>query len=362
MRVLLLPFSWIFAVIIGLRNFFFDRGILKSEVFSLPIISVGNITLGGTGKTPLSEYIIRTFSGSLRCGFLSRGYGRLTKGALLADSNSTFVEIGDEPKQLKSKFENLLVVVSEKRRIGMQKLLNLPHPPDLVVLDDAYQHRYVKPGISILVMDYFRPIWKDFLLPAGNLREPQKNIKRADIIVVNKCPVDLSEKEADFIKNKLNLSKNQQLFFTSISYKEPISFLHLMQNNSLTSEPSQKDFQKIIKEKKSPIIAVAGIGNPTPFFEMVKDYEKKVKTFRFKDHHRYTIFDINKIIFNTKCDNCNETPLIITTEKDAFRMIAIRELDANLASKIWYIPIELIFLYNNKLIFDKILNNYVRKN
>ena len=361
MRVLLLPFSWLFAGIIRLRNLFFDKGIVNSVSYSLPVISVGNITVGGTGKTPLTEYIIRTMSESFRCALLSRGYGRKTKGAIVADDNSTYADIGDEPMQIKAKFDEISVVVSEKRKLGIEMLLKLQHPPDMVVMDDAFQHRYVKPNFSILVMDYFRPIWKDFLLPAGNLREPKSEIKRAEVVIVNKCPNNLSSEEATYIKNKLKLQEHQQLFFTSISYKEPVPLIKTMKQE-LPVIDAANHFQQIVQEKKNSIIAVAGIGNPIPFFEMIKSYGKPIKTFRFKDHHRFTIKDINKMVENSKSENSDETPLIITTEKDAVRIKAIPELNANVAANVWYIPIELIFLFNNKFLFDKILYNYVRKN
>ena len=349
MRLLLLPLTWIFAGIIALRNLFFDKEIFKSVSYSIPVISVGNITVGGTGKTPLTEYIIRLLSDKKRCALLSMGYGRKSKGARLADVSSSFKDIGDEPMQIKSKFNNLIVAVAEKRVEGMEILLNLPQPPEIVILDDAFQHRYINPKLSILVMDYYRPVWKDFILPAGNLRESRKNIKRADIVVINKCPKNLSVEEADFIKNKLKLSDYQQLFFTAIDYKEPVRI-----DNSIN-----QPFSKIIKEKKNPIAAVAGIGNPNPFFDMVKNFGKPVKTFRFSDHYHFTISDINKIINNIQNTSNDELPLILTTEKDAVRIKAIPELTPLQASYFWYIPIELLFLFENQFLFDDFLQNKI---
>ena len=344
-RFLLLPFSWIFAGIAALRNYFFDKGILKSTSYNLPVISVGNITVGGTGKTPFAEYLIGRFSETASCALLSRGYGRETKGVVVAGNSSTFSDIGDEPMQMKMKFPNLAVVVAEKRTLGMETLLNQPNPPEIVIMDDAYQHRYVKPGFSVLIMDYFRPVWKDFCLPAGNLRESKKGIKRADVIIINKCPANLTPDEAQSIKEKLNPENKQSLFFTSINYKEPVS---------LTGK-SDKTFRQVVESKKTPLVAVAGIGNPEPFFEMAKKFGAPVKTFRFRDHHKFNIDDFNKII-------SDEMPLIITTEKDAVRIKAIRELNPQLANSIWYVPIELDFLFNDKNLFDKKIDNYVTKN
>ena len=348
-RFILLPFSWIFAGIAALRNLFFDAGILKSTSYNLPVISVGNITVGGTGKTPFAEYLIGRFSETMRCALLSRGYGRDTKGVVIADNASTYNDIGDEPMQMKMKFPNLAVVVAEKRTLGMETLLNLHSPPEIVIMDDAYQHRYVKPDFSVLIMDYYRPVWKDFCLPAGNLRESKKGIKRADVIVINKCPANLTMDEAQSIKEKLKPENEQNLFFTSISYKEPVS---------LTGK-SDKTFCQVVESTKAPLVAIAGIGNPEPFFEMAKKFGALAKTFRFRDHHKFSINDFNKIISSTSHD---EMPLILTTEKDAIRIKAIPELTPQLANSIWYVPIELDFLFNDKILFDKKIDNYVTKN
>ena len=348
MRLLLLPFSWIFLGITSFRNFLFDKKILKSKSYQLPVISIGNITVGGTGKTPLTEYIIGLLSDKMLCVMLSMGYGRKTKGALIANNSSTYKDIGDEPMQIKSKFKNLIVAVAEKRVHGMEALLKLPQPPEVVVLDDSFQHRYINPGLSILMMDYYRPVWEDFLLPAGNLRESRKSMKRADIVVVNKCPKNLSKYEMDIIKDKLKHNNHQRLFFTAIDYKEPVS---------LTNDVKEPFFD-IIKDRKSPIITVAGIGNPLPFFEMVKNFGKPVNTFSFRDHYHFSISDINKIINSVKSLDNDEPPLIITTEKDAVRIRAISGLTSFQASCIWYIPIELGFLFKNR--FDKLIYDFVK--
>ena len=351
MRLILFPFSLIFAGIVSFRNFLFDRGIIKSVSYSLPVISVGNITVGGTGKTPMSEYILNILSNDFRCALLSRGYGRKTKGVLLADNQSIYTDIGDEPMQIKAKFKNILVAVAEKRNAGMEMLLKLPNPPEIVILDDAYQHRYIKPGLSILVIDYNRPVWKDFILPAGNLRGPSKNVKRADIVVINKCPNHLSEKAADNIKNRLKLSDYQHIYFTSIRYLEPVSM----------NEDKNMDFSLILKNNDNHIVAVAGIGNPKPFFEMAGSIAKLDKKVRFRDHYQYKLTDITKII--DKCIIKNKShPILLTTEKDAVRMKKIPEIFHNFGHLIWYFPIELEFLFGEKDKFDNEIDKYVRRN
>jgi tetraacyldisaccharide 4'-kinase len=344
-QLILLPFSWIFAVITALRNLLFDKGIINSISYSIPVISVGNITVGGTGKTPLCEYLIDGLSSDMNCALLSRGYGRKSKGVILANETSTYNDIGDEPMQIKSKFKGINVVVAKKRTEGMDLLLNLPQPPEVVIMDDAFQHRQVKPGLSILLIDYTRPIWKDFILPAGNLRESRKNIKRADIIIVNKCPKDLSENDAKNIKNKLKIQTHQQLFFTSIYYDKP----RPLYNTDMTLSDIFEN---------NPVTVLAGVANPEPFFKMVKSLVKIEKTVRFRDHDRYNIKEINKVYYSKKN---KELPYILTTEKDAIRLKSIPEMTDIIASLIWYFPIKLEFLFDKKIMFDKIINDYVRR-
>jgi tetraacyldisaccharide 4'-kinase len=352
MRLLLLPFAWIYAAVTALRNLLFDKGFIKTETYKIPVISVGNITVGGTGKTPLSEYIIRKLSCEANCALISRGYGRKTKGVILADEISTHEEIGDEPMQILSKFDNISVVVAEKRTEGFDFLFKLRHPPDVVVMDDAFQHRYIKSGLSILLIDYTRPIWKDFVIPAGNLRESKKNIYRADIVIVNKCPRDLSEQEADKIKTKLKLKEHQTLFFTTLYYDEPIQLYDM----------NYDSFAYFCEDKNCPVVAMAGIGNPVPFFRKAKNIAKIYRTVSFRDHYRYNIKDINKIFIHSIKKNDFVLPAVLTTEKDAVKLRAIPELTKTMASFFWYIPIEIDFLFDSDTLFNKLINDYVRKN
>jgi tetraacyldisaccharide 4'-kinase len=352
MRLLLLPLAWIYAAITAIRNYLYDKGKLKSISYSIPVISVGNITAGGTGKTPLCEYIIDRLSYEMNCALLSRGYGRKTRGVVLADEVSTYKEIGDEPMQIKNKFEEICVVVAKKRTEGMDFLLSLPEPPKVVIMDDAFQHRQVKPGLSILVYDYHHPVWDDFVLPAGNLRESSRSIRRADIIIVNKCPRDLSEKEAEKIKKKLQLQSHQKLFFTTIYYDEPKQLYEL---NYLS-------LYEVLEEKTNPVKAIAGVANPKPFFKMVKSLVKLEKTMRFRDHYPYKISDINNIFIDTLKRDHKELPYVLTTEKDAIRIKAIPEMTNIMASFFWYFPIEFDFLFEKKREFDKIIDTYVKNN
>jgi tetraacyldisaccharide 4'-kinase len=348
-RLLFLPISWLYAIATSFRNTLFNADFLPQNQYPLPIISVGNLTVGGTGKTPLTEFIFKILSKKNSCALLSRGYGRKTKGVIIADSTSGYTTIGDEPMQIKLKFSEVIVAVAENRRAGMNALLSLLNPPDVVVMDDAYQHRYVKPGLSVLVIDYNRPIWKDFCLPAGNLREPVSGKKRAHIIVVNKCPTNLTPQEAESIKNRINATPEQRLFFSSIGYCKP---------KPLFGENKDVDFNDLLMNNRPTIIAVAGIGNPMPFFEMVKEFGCPVIPVEFADHHNFSKKDIEKL---TSLLNKNKT-IIVTTEKDAVRLNASPHLTRLMTTKIWYVPIEPEFLFDEQLNFEKLILEYVTKN
>lgn len=350
LRLLLLPFSWLYAAITAIRNRLFDTGHLSVTQYQLPVISIGNLTVGGTGKTPLTEHLIRLLLPNYHCAILSRGYGRKTKGVILADDATGYEAIGDEPMQMKRKFGQLTVAVAEKRVLGVEKLLSIAHPPQIILMDDAYQHRYVKPGLSVLVMDFYRPIWNDHCLPAGNLREPRTGTKRADIIVVNKCPENLSLLEAEKIKSRLNPLSHQELYFTSIAYKNPVP---------LNENSSGVNFESVIAPRAT-VIALAGIGNPLPFFRMAAKFGEEVIPISYPDHHHFTQNDILQI--QRTLSKGGSHSYILTTEKDAIRLNATRGMTNALQSRIWYIPIELKFLFDAQPLFDKKITDYVGKN
>ncbi len=347
-RLLLYPFSLIYCLITGIRNFLFDKNIFKSTNYTIPLISVGNLTVGGTGKTPLTEYLIKLLFTQYNCALLSRGYGRKTKGPLIADASATPEKIGDEPMQMKNKFSGLTVAVAEKRIAGMHQLLSLSTPPDVVLLDDAFQHRSVKPGFSILVTDFARPIYEDLCLPAGNLREPVSGKKRAQIILVNKCPANLSDKKRRVIENKLKVGETQQVFFSTVSYQSPRNLTH---TNHLL--PKSKD------DHPYPILALAGIANPKPFFNELKKYSNRITTLTFPDHHDFSISDLSKI--ERKLDETGNNAFILTTEKDAVRL-KHKKISQALADRIWYIPIEIKIMFNQQQAFNKSIEQYVKKN
>ncbi len=345
----MLPFSIIYGGVVRIRNFMFDVGKLSSREFDIPIISVGNITVGGTGKTPLTEFIIKQLIDQYQVALLSRGYKRKTKGVVVSNTNSTAIVIGDEPAQINQKFPQCQVVVAEKRVDGVEKIYGLTKVPDVIVMDDAYQHRYVKPGLSILVMDYNRPLWKDFMLPAGELREPMKGKSRADIVFVSKCPANLSQTEQDYITKKLDLLPAQSIFYSSIGYQQPLS---LYNDQSSVSQDNLSSFD---------VLLVAGIGNPKPFYEYIKKMVRSVQTLYFPDHYQYETSDVRKI-HNLFDQIISDKKVIITTEKDAVRFKQVLNVSDKIASNIWFLPIEIEILNQQTNRFKDKITTYVREN
>jgi len=341
-RLLFYPVTLLYGGITGLRNKLFDWQVLSSRAYNLPVISVGNITVGGTGKTPLSEYIIGLLKDSFQVALLSRGYKRQTKGALLALNNSKVSEIGDEPFQMLRKFPQLKGAVAEKRIEGMDLLLNQVKP-DVVLLDDAYQHRYVKPGLSLLVIDYHRPLWNDFPFPAGNMRETKAGQKRADVIVVNKCPGEMIRQEKDDWIKKIKPLNHQQVFFSTIGYGTPISMIR-----SSAQLPQWSSFY---------IIGLAGIARPDVFFSYLRANFDVRETLIFPDHHNFTSLDVVKIAEALDAQGSNG--IILTTEKDAVRLNEMQGLSDALKKCVYYIPIELQILFDEATIFDKLITDYV---
>ncbi|MDI1306929.1 MAG: tetraacyldisaccharide 4'-kinase, partial [bacterium] len=317
LRKILFPFAILYGLITSIRNFLFDKGILKSYSFDLPIIAVGNLSVGGTGKTPQIEYLIRLLSDKYKIATLSRGYKRQSEGFILADANSNAAILGDEPFQFYQKFPNIQVAVDANRKNGIEQLLSQSNKPELILLDDAFQHRKVKAGFYILLTSYGDLYSDDFILPTGNLRESRSGAKRANIIIVTKCPFPLSLDEQKEIKNKLKLSLNQELYFTYIDYDDCI-----YSENRKTKVDEIKSLGKVL---------VAGIAKPEPFFTYLKNTNDACLS--FPDHHNFTDKDILEI------KNLAQNSLIITTEKDYVR------LKGSLASEqLFYLPIKSSFI------------------
>lgn len=333
LRKLLFPFSILYGFITDIRNNLYFANILKRTRFEKPVIVVGNLSVGGTGKTPFVEYLIRLLNTTYHTATLSRGYKRKTKGFILANETTTMEEIGDEPFQYHSKFQSTKIAVDANRANGIKKLLQAYPTLDVIILDDAYQHLAVKADLNILLTTYSEPYCNDYMLPAGNLRERRKGAKRADIIIVTKCPKTLSDAEQFRIKKRLNLQPNQELFFTYIDY-----------SNHVTSDGNTIPLTDINFDKA---ILIAGIAKPKSFFDFLKS--EHTKCLSFPDHHNFSKSDIKRILEEA---NGNK---IITTEKDFVRLR--NQLPLN---QLYYLPIQTSFITNRDRM-DKIILDYVGK-
>ncbi|MDY0102438.1 MAG: tetraacyldisaccharide 4'-kinase [Lentimicrobium sp.] len=347
LKIFLIPIALIYGLVVSIRNRLFKWRILPSETFPLPVVSVGNLSVGGTGKTPHIEYLIRLLSAHHDVNTLSRGYGRKTRGfkqATISDYAST---IGDEPLQYFRKFNNIDVFVDEKRRRGIRKILNLKNNAEVILLDDAFQHRYVKPGLSILLTDFHQLYSRDYLLPAGKLREPIRGAQRADIIIVTKTDSVLSPIIARQLIDELKPAPHQQVYFSFIKYGE---FTSLWDNDVLLSEA--KHF--------SAILLFAGIANTYPIEDHLRKYCNELIVIRFQDHYQYTDEDLIRIKQNFD-DLYSQNKLLVTTEKDAMRLLQPELVENAVKLPVFYLPIEVEIHKDYKQQFDEQILNYVNK-
>ncbi|MEO0310590.1 MAG: hypothetical protein RIQ89_247 [Bacteroidota bacterium] len=352
LKKLLLPFAWLYGLAIGIRNMLYNTGFIKSRVFPIPIISVGNLTTGGTGKTPHIEYLIRLLQGEFKIATLSRGYKRKTSGYILATAQHNVSDIGDEPMQYLNKFKNIKVAVAEKRVIGIEQLMHQSDKPEVVLLDDAYQHRSVKPGLNICLLDFDGLDLENDLIPAGTLREPNQNISRADIVIVSKSPEILVPIERRRAIEKIKLLPHQTLYFSYLKYNE---LIRLNAENSLIH--FGLDYYV---EKRFTLLLVTGIANPTGLIAYLRRLTDKLEIITYGDHHPFTIADVSDI--KAKFETiAGQNKIIITTEKDAMRLMHA-ELGAVVSSlPFFYLPITIAFHHNEKEKFDQTIINYVRK-
>jgi tetraacyldisaccharide 4'-kinase len=326
----LLPLAWLYRMIVCLRNRFFKWGIFKREEFDIPVICIGNIAVGGTGKTPHTEYIIRLLKDKYRVAVLSRGYGRKTSGFVLGDDDSTARTLGDEPYQIKRKFPDIIVAVDEKRTRGIKHLLDMDNPPEVVLLDDAFQHRYVKPSYNIVLSDFNRPLYLDELLPAGRLREPASYIKKANAVIVTKCPVNLQPIDYRIISHDMDLFPYQDLFFSSIVYKK----LKPVFDSNLNDMPLED-----LRGKS--VLLVTGIAHPQTITEKIEAYTNKIDTMKYPDHYDFKKKDIQSIT-NRFNEIQSTNKIIVVTEKDASRLV-FNTIDDDTKQYFYYLPIEIGF-------------------
>ncbi len=316
----------------------------------MPVISVGNITVGGSGKTPHVEYLIRLLQDKYRVAVLSRGYKRRSKGFILADAKHRTEDVGDEPYQLKKKFGQIHVAVDADRCHGIETLRSLSETKDtqVILLDDAYQHRYVKPGINILLVDYHRLIIYDRLLPAGRLREPKESKSRADIVIVTKCPHDMTSMDYRVIKKALDLYPYQMLLFSSIDYGR-LQPMYCGGSRTLSSIT-----------KKENILLLTGIASPEQLLLDLQPYTKNITHLSFPDHHQFTNDDLETI--NTTFAEMPSPKTIITTEKDAARLFGMKGLNEQTRHHLYILPIKIKFMQEGEEIFNQKILNYVREN
>ena len=335
---MLFPLTVWYAAGVAVRNLLFSIGILKSEQPKVPTIGIGNLRVGGTGKTPHTEYIIRLLTGR-RTALLSRGYGRRTKGYVLADEeNRSAAILGDEPSMMARKFPNITVAVCEERTEGVKRLMESKLHPEVIVLDDVYQHRKITPSLNILLTEYADPYTSDWILPFGNLREFRRGRRRADIVIVTKCPATVADEEPTAIREQLKLREDQKLFFSHIEYGTPVA---------LYSTP--------MPERIEQVLLVTGIVRPEP---LVAHLEKhyKISHLRFPDHHRFSSDDCRRIVdaFNALP---SDSKTVITTEKDAMRLMGdeVRNVLGDLP--VFYVPITVVF--QNGKAFDKTIYDFL---
>ena len=336
---ILRPIGWLYGTVTGIRNLLYDKGIRKSESFPIPVISIGNITVGGTGKTPHAEYTATLLKDRYKTAVLSRGYGRHTKGFFMSDAHSDSGLIGDEPLQIKRRFPDLEVAVCSDRAKGIRRLMEMCNP-QVIILDDAFQHRRINPSLNILLVNWHRNILDDAMLPAGRMRESAASRRRADIIIVTKCPEDMSRESADALATALRIRPSQQVYFTTLEYGIP----YLMTGR-----------EQVAALPSGPVLAVTGIASPSLMEAELKRRGHEVTMLTFPDHYRYCKEDIRLIM--EQLEGMGPDAYVVTTAKDAARLTDM-EIDADLAAKIYVLPVGVRFM-RDKDAFDRAVTGHV---
>ncbi|WP_276134701.1 tetraacyldisaccharide 4'-kinase [Polluticoccus soli] len=343
-RILLAPFALIYGAVVWLRNRLYDAGVFSSIEFSPPVISVGNLSTGGTGKTPHVEYLIQLLQYRFQVATMSRGYKRRTQGFLLADAETNALRIGDEPMQYHMKYPELVVSVAEERITGIPRLLQKRPNVEVILLDDAYQHRSVKAGVNVLITDFSKPFYADHILPMGSLRESRSAYHRADVIIVSKCPPNLDRAVANDMIAKINPLSHQKVFFTGISYRQPYDFF--------SHEP--------VSLRGKSAVLVCCIAKPEPLVRYLQDEMKQVHVLSYADHHYFVSKDLEEI--KEAYGNFEaEGKVIVTTEKDAARLHLHYEKLKEWNVPIIVLPIGVSFLFNQGNEFDNVVLQYVEQ-
>ena len=344
-RIFLFPFSVLYALGMSIRNFLFERKIYRSIEFDLPVIGIGNLAVGGQGKTPAVEYLLDLMKEFYKTGMLSRGYGRRTKGFRIVETNSIAGDCGDEPLQVKQKFPEAMICVCEDRAMGIPMML-AEDELEVIVLDDAFQHRYVTPGLNILLSDFNAPFFSDLPLPAGNLREDREAYRRADVIVFTRCKNYPEEKVRKNYLKQIPAMDESKVFFSELEYENPRLFF--------SEEKIQREFSEIKKA-----MLVCGIAQPKYLVNYLTEQKISFESILFSDHHSFSQTDLQRII--SDYENLNdENAIIITTEKDAVRLMKFKSESELLRRKLFVLPVKMHFNEAEKIRFDKIIFDFVR--
>lgn len=338
-NLLLKPLSLAYGAVTAARNKMFDYGVLQQREFDIPVIVVGNIAVGGTGKTPHTEYLVDLLRGKYHIAVISRGYNRRTKGFQLATPDSTARQIGDEPYQIYRKFADagVVVAVCEDRCEGIDRMRELHPEINLIILDDAFQHRYVKPTVSIVLTEQSRPVYDDEMLPAGRLREGSGALRRADIVVVTKCPDDMKQIDYRIFTKNMGLEPWQKLFFSKYAY----GTLTPLFPEDATWAPDLDTMSE-----RDTVVAIAGVANPRPFIKHLRGSRAKIRGLLFGDHHNFTTDDLRMMLEKIKTSPDPSRAIIATTEKDAMRLRDIPGLPKSLRRRIFYIPVSVKLIPN----------------
>jgi tetraacyldisaccharide 4'-kinase len=348
-NIFLFPVSIIYGIVTGVRNFLFDRKILHSTQFKIPVICIGNIAVGGTGKTPHTEYVAELLSGIFRVAVLSRGYKRKSTGFMVVTPSSFASETGDEPLQIAQKLPGVLVAVDADRVDAVNKITEVSPETDVIIMDDGFQHRRLTPGFSILLSDYGRPFFSDNLMPFGSLRESASNSKRADVIIVTKTPGILPSEKKEAIIKKIKKLPQQDLFFTSLMYKDPVPVFE------------GKQVKMILAQSEASIVLVTGIADPAPLIDHLGKAFAEIRHVAFPDHHSFSDKDI--LAIEKAFDGLqSSSKYVVTTEKDAVRLREFSNIAEKLKEAFYYIPVAICFPDGTKDEFDNLIIDYVRKN
>lgn len=343
-KILLAPFSLLYGIGIGLRNFFYRKGILKGVEFDLPLISLGNLSIGGAGKTPHIEYLIRLLKDYLNVATISRGYKRKTKGFLIVKPNHNANAVGDEPLQFARKFQDVLVTVSESRTFAVPQILMEQPDNQVVLLDDAFQHLSITPGLNILLTEYSYPFTKDYLLPSGRLREWRSAYRRADIIIVSKCPLQISEAEKNKFIDEIKPLQRQRIYFSYYEYDRPYFILKPDYHFKLSSDLD--------------IVLISAIARADYLVEYLEKHVNSIQSLEFEDHHYFTNFDVSQL--KNTFNKINSTKkIILTTEKDAMRLELHRQFIIENKLPVYVLPVKVAFHFDEGASFDNDIKHFL---